>query len=104
MKLVQARVEPAVVQQLLMRSLFVQFAVVQHDDAVGILHGGEAVGDDEGRPPAKQLVRGRLDARLEFGRTEDIMRFGLHEYLVDFLERIYALASEITRRFFAPTA
>jgi uncharacterized alpha-E superfamily protein len=46
---------------------------------------------------------GELHARLEFGRTEDIMRFGLHEYLVDFLERILALADEITRRFLAPT-
>jgi uncharacterized alpha-E superfamily protein len=51
-----------------------------------------------------ERMAGELHARLEFGRTEDIMRFGLHEYLVDFLERISALASEITRRFFAPTA
>jgi uncharacterized alpha-E superfamily protein len=51
-----------------------------------------------------ERMAGELHARLEFGRTEDIMRFGLHEYLVDFLERISALASEITRRFFASTA
>jgi uncharacterized alpha-E superfamily protein len=51
-----------------------------------------------------ERMAGELHARLEFGRTEDIMRFGLHEYLVDFLERISALASEITRRFFATTA
>jgi uncharacterized alpha-E superfamily protein len=51
-----------------------------------------------------ERMAGELHARLEFGRTEDIMRFGLHEYLVDFLERISALASEIARRFFAPAA
>ena len=31
------------------------------------------------------------------------MRFGLHEYLLDFLARISALADEITERFLAPT-
>ena len=46
---------------------------------------------------------GELHARLEFGKTEDIMRFGLHEYLIDFLERISALADEIMRRFLVPT-
>lgn len=50
-----------------------------------------------------ERLAGELRARLTFGRTEDIMRFGLHEYLLDFLERISALADEITRRFLAPT-
>ena len=31
------------------------------------------------------------------------MRFGLHEYLVDFLQRISALDAEISRRFLGPT-
>ena len=46
---------------------------------------------------------GELHARLEFGTTDDIMREGLHEYLIDFLERIHALDSQITRRFLVPT-
>ena len=46
---------------------------------------------------------GELHARLEFGKTEDIMRLGLHEYLEDFLERISALDTEITQRFLVPT-
>ncbi|HVF63025.1 MAG TPA: alpha-E domain-containing protein [Casimicrobiaceae bacterium] len=46
---------------------------------------------------------GELHARLEFGKTEDIMRLGLHEYLVDFLQRISALDTEIGRRFLVPT-
>ena len=45
---------------------------------------------------------GELHARLQFGRTDDIMRFGLHEYLIDFLERGRALDDEITRRFLVP--
>jgi len=56
---------------------------------------------DEGNWELERMA-GELHARLEFGRTEDIMRLGLHEYLVDFLERISALANEITRRFLAP--
>ncbi len=46
---------------------------------------------------------GELHARLEFGKTDDIMRVGLHEYLIDFLERISALDGEITRRFLVLT-
>ena len=49
-----------------------------------------------------ERLAGELHARLEFGRTEDIMHFGLHEYLVDFLERTAGLGEEITRRFLAP--
>ena len=48
-----------------------------------------------------ERLAGELHARLEFGRTEDIMRFGLHEYLVDFLARTAALSDEIAGRFFA---
>jgi uncharacterized alpha-E superfamily protein len=57
---------------------------------------------DEGNWELERLA-GELHARLQFGRTEDIMRFGLHEYLLDFLARISALADEITERFLAPT-
>jgi uncharacterized alpha-E superfamily protein len=44
---------------------------------------------------------GELHARLHFGRTEDIIRFGLHEYLMEFLDRIADLGEEVHRRFFA---
>jgi uncharacterized alpha-E superfamily protein len=52
-----------------------------------------------------ELLRlaGELHAHLHFGRTEDIISLGLHEYLMDFLERISHLADEIDRRFFVPT-
>ena len=46
---------------------------------------------------------GELHARLHYGRTDEIIRFGLHEYLVDFLDRIAALGSEVSRVFLVPT-
>ncbi len=47
-------------------------------------------------------LAGELHARLHYGRTDDIIRQGLHEYLMDFLERISALGDEISRRFLVP--
>ena len=35
-------------------------------------------------------------------RTDDIIKHGLHEYLMDFLERISALGDEISRHFLVP--
>ena len=44
-----------------------------------------------------------LHARLHYGRTDELIRFGLHEYLIDFLERIAGLGAEISRVFLVPT-
>ncbi len=48
-----------------------------------------------------QRATGELHARLHYGRTDDIIRYGLHEYLMDFLDRISALGDAIERDFFA---
>ena len=48
-----------------------------------------------------ERLAGALDARLAFARMEDIMEAGLHEYLLDFLERTSDLGAEIHRSFFA---
>ncbi|HSU44351.1 MAG TPA: alpha-E domain-containing protein [Casimicrobiaceae bacterium] len=45
---------------------------------------------------------GAMHARIHYGRTEDIMDFGLHEYLVDFLEHISRLGAEVSRAFLVP--
>jgi uncharacterized alpha-E superfamily protein len=45
---------------------------------------------------------GELHAKLHYGKTDDIIRFGLHEYLVDFLARISALGNDISRHFLVP--
>ncbi len=47
---------------------------------------------------------GELHAKLHYGKTDDIIRFGLHEYLVDFLARISALGNDISRHFLVPGA
>ena len=39
-------------------------AVVDHDDAVGVAHGREAVGDDEGGASVHQVGEGLLDEVL----------------------------------------
>ena len=47
---------------------------------------------------------GELHARLHYGRTDDIIRFGLHEYLMDFLAaRVSSLGDEISRHFLVPS-
>jgi uncharacterized alpha-E superfamily protein len=45
---------------------------------------------------------GELHARLHYGRTDEIIRFGLHEYLLDFVERIAVLGNEVSRVFLVP--
>ena len=56
--------------------------------------------DDSGRELRRQA--GELHARLHFGRTEDIIRYGLHEYLMDFLQRVSVLGDEISETFLVP--
>jgi len=56
-------------------------------------------------PDARELERvsGQLHALLHYGRTDDIIERGLHEYLMDFLDRIYGLGTEINRVFLVPS-
>ena len=50
-----------------------------------------------------EQASGELYARLHYGKTDDIIKFGLHEYLIEFLDRISALGGEINRYFLVPT-
>ena len=56
-------------------------------------------------PASREVERssGELHAKLHYGKTDDIIRFGLHEYLVDFLTRISALGNDISRHFLVPS-
>ena len=45
---------------------------------------------------------GELHAALHYGRIEDIMRVGMHDYLTDFLGRIRDLGSRIADDFLLP--
>ncbi|MEO8676437.1 MAG: alpha-E domain-containing protein [Casimicrobiaceae bacterium] len=49
-----------------------------------------------------ERAAGELHAKLHYGRADDIIEQGLHEYLMDFLERISALGEGISRHFLAP--
>ncbi len=46
---------------------------------------------------------GLLHAQLHYGRIEDILEHGLHEWLTDFMDRIYALGDGISRDFLVLT-
>src|SRR5574343_75237 len=45
---------------------------------------------------------GLLHARLHYGRIGDILEQGLHEWLEDFMDRIYELGNGISRDFLVP--
>jgi len=45
---------------------------------------------------------GLLHAQLHYGRVEDILEQGLHEYLTDFMDRIYLLGDGISKDFLVP--
>ena len=50
-----------------------------------------------------ERLAGEIHAQLHYGRTERIIEQGLHEYLMDFLDRLAVLNGEINSHFFAPT-
>jgi len=49
-----------------------------------------------------ERMSGELHARLHYGKMDDIIRLGLHEYLMEFLTRISALGNEVSRQFLVP--
>jgi len=49
-----------------------------------------------------ERAAGELHAKLHYGKTDDVIGLGLHEYLMDFLERISALGDDISRNFLVP--
>ena len=49
-------------------------------------------------------LAGRLRADLQYGRIDEIFATGLHAYLTQFLERVYALGAGISRDFLVPVA
>jgi uncharacterized alpha-E superfamily protein len=49
-----------------------------------------------------QRQGGMLNAQLRYGRIEDILEHGLHEWLTDFMDRIYLLGNGISKDFLVP--
>lgn len=56
-------------------------------------------------PRARDLQRlvGLLYAELHYGRIDDIIAIGLHEYLTDVVARLNAIGDEINRTYFWPS-
>jgi len=55
-------------------------------------------------PSSREAERlaGEIHAHLHYGRTEQIISLGLHEYLMSFIEKLDALNNEINRHFLVP--
>ncbi len=49
-----------------------------------------------------ERLAGEIHAKLHYGRTEKIMTFGLHEYLMEFVADISELNVEINKHFLVP--
>ena len=49
-----------------------------------------------------ERLAGELHAQLHYGRVEQIMETGLHEYLMEFLEKLHLLNDELNHHFLAP--
>ncbi len=49
-----------------------------------------------------ERLAGEIHAQLHYGRTEQIISRGLHEYLMDFLDKLSTLNSEINQHFLVP--
>lgn len=65
--------------------------VVKNLDLVSNAHSGET-----------QRQAGMLHAQLHYARVEDILEQGLHQWLTNFMDRIYALGDGISTDFLAP--
>lgn len=49
-----------------------------------------------------ERLAGELHAQLHYGRVEQVMETGLHEYLMEFLEKLHTLNDELNRHFLTP--
>jgi uncharacterized alpha-E superfamily protein len=56
---------------------------------------------DDSSLEAERLA-GELHAQLHYGRTEQVISVGLHEYLMAFLDKLSSLNTEISRNFLVP--
>ena len=76
------------------RSLrFCMNSVVKNLDYIANNHSGET---------ARQA--GILHAQLHYGKIEDILSHGLHDWLANFMDHIYLLGEGISKDFLVPVA
>lgn len=66
-------------------------SVIKNLDLIANNHSGETI-----------RQAGLLHAQLHYGRIEDILEQGLHEWLTDFMDRIYLIGDGISKDFLVP--
>lgn len=84
-----------------------ELLILHPDMPRSLLAAMRAVADDlarvsNQRSTETQRRAGMLCAELQFGRVEDILRSGLHQYLEHFLDRINDLGNRISQDFLVP--
>src|SRR5215468_3679064 len=63
---IEGRVTSAPAQQLVVTTRFDDSPILDDEDAVGVHHGMQAVGDDDGRAPLAKVLDGALNLALGF--------------------------------------
>ena len=49
-----------------------------------------------------ERLAGKMLADLQYGQIEEVLQYGIHEYLTEFLEKAYALGHQISQDFLVP--
>ena len=91
-------ITPARVAELLMLRLDMPRSL--HACTRGIVRVLEAI--KNGQSTETERLAGILHAHVHYARIDDILKHGLHEYLTDFMDRIYELGDGIGRDFLVP--
>ena len=91
-------ITPARVAELLMLRLDMPRSL--HACTRGIVRVLEAIKNDQSAETER--LAGILHAHIHYARIEDILKQGLHEYLTDFMDRIYELGEGISKDFLVP--
>ena len=93
-------ITPARVAELLMLRLDMPRSL--HACMRGVVRVLEAI--KNGQSAETERLAGILHAHIHYARIDDILKDGLHEYLTDFMDRIYELGDGIGRDFLVPAA
>lgn len=98
-KVYRDAITPARVAELLM--LHTDMPRSLHSCTGAIVRALEAI--SAGQSPETGRCAGMLHAHVHFTRIDDVLTQGLHDYLTDFMDRIYELGVGISRDFLVST-
>ena len=68
----------------------------------GVVKNLELVANSHSGETTRQA--GQLYSQLRYGRIDDLLEGGLHEWLTDFMDRIYLIGDGISKDFLVPMA